>query len=230
MKTLQQIIDEMQKKHEEAVARLRKEFDVQAVLNAAVPRLPEYEPCNVHFYPLYGSVGSVTCYPAFADCLAKGKNPDKALLKELLYSFPPIDLVKVNDRGSTSFRPVLEGFDSTEFKKVDDIVGVTVKVDSSDSRAVYQWYAYVGDNIYAFRITMPLYKTTLGSLRMHASRYGGNGPVASWEICEFNSTIEPKPEQVKWGTGGPEYSSDFTLYWHSNSGMTTEKIIDSVKE
>lgn len=222
--TLDERLKETRAKFEKEQEKLIKEEEIKTALGKEVE---VYEPVRIYQHSLYGSSGSITFKPPFAESLKKGKTPDRFLLGLLLGWFPPVPRIEVRD-GCLSFRPVPAGYDPETDPKLEratlcDKHGMIIKIDTSQHSASFEWYGPItnGLELWEFEVHFPLHALEIGTLDARAVRWGrgGGGPIKEWSVCQFHPSHALCNAQVtRWGTGGPEYPNDFTLSFDPDSG------------
>lgn len=227
MKTIQEKLDDIQKEAETKVKHAIKAHEVISSLPKHI--LEKYVTPSVHFTKLYGTTLWLNFKRCNYETLRDGKeNPDRSLLRELLTLFPPIDAIKHHD-GCTSFRPILEGFDSTELTgTIENIYGVTVRVNPSEysNEAKFEWYTYAGEEVYKISVEFSIWEVTAGKLTLHYNRYGGHyGEISSVERCEYDV---PYPgNRVKYASGDRKTPNTFVVFWpEDNYPDITELVRD----
>lgn len=212
---LQAELTRIETKAREDKERVEKEY---AILELIGPSVAEYETPRIHPYKLYGSRGSINFASPFSSSLAKGKAPDSALLAYLLEQFQPIPLVQVKD-GCTSFRPALQ-----EWKgELLDVYPVTVYIETMHNpQAKFEWYANFAGEVWNFEVTIPLYQTDLGTLRVERDYHDRwqNIEYSTIRVCEF--TPKHGAQRIKWAAGDRKYTNNFTLYWDVDSGKAVD--------
>jgi len=222
--TLKDKIAALTAKHEQEQQNLVREAILHEILRAAVGT--SYQPPSIHFHDLYGSKGSISYGERYGWNTAYSATPighaDRKLFSDLLSAFPPVPIVEYRD-SCLSFRAAIGDLapeNDPKLERVDlsDRHGITVKIDSSESKAEFKWFAYVDETLYTFSIHFHLDELDgLGTLSMKARHYGAHGPIASWEYVRFFPS-EPNATVTKWASGSREYPNDFTLSWDTDSG------------
>ena len=217
MSRLDEDITKLKQKHAEELAHMIRENTIREKLE---PIASGYELARIHFFRLYGAVGSIHFKGTEYDSLRRPgeKAPDPELLRRLLASYPPVPAVRVKD-ACTSFRPDIPA-NNPEGANLYDCHGVIVDVETFQSQtAGVEWHAELDGELWRFGVSVPWYQTDFGTLSLRSKRYGGDGPVASWEC-----SLQPKhnAQVIRWASGAAQYPNRFTLYWDRHSGAALD--------
>lgn len=208
MKTLEQELADLDKKHASAVADAKLKHSTLV----ALPDLGEYAPPYIHRHKLYGSVGSIHFSLQRYSSIAEGKNPDAGLLRTLLAFAPPVDIIKIKD-GCTSFQPEPETYTSNG--NCTDVDPILIDMDPSQfgQATKVKWYGRVGEDLWMFQVELPYHQPKIGTPNFQWNRYaGGQGEVSSVKFIGFT----PKPigaKYIKWAGGTNKDPGHLTVYW-----------------
>jgi len=184
----------------------------------------EYKHGSPHWYKLYGREVSIHFEPLRYSSIEQGlKSPDLEFVARLMDEFPPLPLVMVKD-GCTSVRPAAAAPEDSERVSLTPIAPFTIRIDTSELAASFEWTAAVGGFVAEFKVSLPL-PAKLGRLdvRVKEDRYGGR----KVERCEFEPTVAGA-RRIRWATGGPQYTNDFTVYWEAPA-YTFAELVESLR-
>jgi hypothetical protein len=217
---LQEELKKLEQQQQEKRAELETKYRVMQQLGVA----EGYEPPMVFVHKLYGTVGSVKFDTAFAETLAKGKQPDGELLRALLEQFPPVTTVLVSD-GCKSFRPdYLEVGRAEEWKgTVAEVYGVQVDVEPSTfsrTDVQFKWFAKIDGEVWRFEVVVPEYRASVGSLSIRYVRYA-DGEISRCESVSF-SPADSNATYIKWASGSSKEPNHLTVYWDVTSGKSVD--------
>jgi hypothetical protein len=227
VKSKQQELAKLEQDYQEERAGIEQKFIVLDSLKERLGNaLEEYHPPFIYRGRLYGSEGVISFKGTDCDSLRDGRQPDKALLAALIAAYPPAPVGIVMD-GSTAFMPYI----SVPVDKLDQaviIAPVTVFVEPRPSKAIYKWFAYIGDALWRFEFGISLYKTRLGNLRINYYKGSINAYDPVIESCHFDAAYGS--EVIRWATGdfSNRTPNNFTLYWHLAN--EPEDITGSIRE
>ena len=173
-----------------------------AVLTSLAP-FGEYKAPMVHWYPLWGTVGSLKYE---CDFVRDGKTPDMPLLTSLLERFPPVPAVLVED-GCKSFRPVGQWLGTST-----PVCPVHVNVDTYTSLvAEVRWHGHVNERLWRFLVRFPLHQCRwLGNLELDLQRQ--HGVVTRVRRNKFIPN-DPRAKAISWASGSHETPGPHTVYW-----------------
>lgn len=194
----------------EAATKLAEVEAKYAVLDKLGPIIEGYEEPHVHYYKLYGTVGSIAFRPCYYDSIKNGKNPDRTLFANLLAQYPPLPKVMVCD-GCKSFRP------NAEWKgELLDVYPITAHIEVyQGQKATFEWFTNINDAMWELQIEFMLYRTTLGTARVEVERDRYEN-VIRYTRTEF--LRETDCQLITWASGGPQYPKSFELYWDPDTG------------
>lgn len=221
MKTYEQELLELQQKQAREIQELASRYSVIAQL----PNIGDYAPPFIHHHKLYGSVGSVNYNIQWYSSIAKGKNPDAVLLKQLLTSHPPVDMIKIK-RGCTSIQPEPETYESNN--DTIEIDPVIIRLDPSQhgSSISVDWYGRIGEHLWRFDVEFPYHNQKIGIPNYRWNHYaGGNGEVSSVEFIGFKP-VPLRAKYIKWGGGSSKDPGSITVYWERGDGPDVEGLVE----
>lgn len=222
MKTLEQELGNLDKKHAEAVEEARIKHEVLSKL----PDVEGYAPPSIHRYKLYGSQGSIHYRMQRYPSIAEGNNPDVALLRRLLEFAPPVETVKHKD-GCTSFRPEPESYENSgEYADVDPVL-IDMNPSQYGQEITVKWFGLIGADLWIFEVEFPYHNPKVGIPNFRWNRYaGGRGDISSVEFIGF----VPKPygaKYIKWAGGTNKDPGHLTVYWERGHNTDVPALFES---
>ena len=187
--------------------------------------IDKYEAPHVHTTTLYGTAGLIHFARCDYESIRSGKNPDKELLRFLLEKYPPVNILKVKEFGTTSFRPESTITDVSE-DLLYECFGVVVDVyphgypGIPNGRCKAKWTTVIRDKMWRMEVDTPFYNKLGKYIVKFESKETYLGRPNRIIECDFKPNFDG--QRVRWATG--DYVNNtpnhFTVYWDRDTGKS----------
>lgn len=186
---------------DEKIRKATEDLEAQRRLLMLLPDMLDFH--IAHVSRLYGTVGSVT--------IERATREDVFLLLELL---PPVPLVKCKD-GCTSIRAeeTVSDEQAARFAEINHIAPVTFKAAHgtiNGGERQFDWITKLDGQLISVRVRITSdYALAQWSFNKRIS----NGSLYIENERFVSDLLDGYALQIRWGSGGPEYTHDYTIYW-----------------
>lgn len=207
-----------EKEANEKRVALEREWDVRDLLKDVVEG---FEPPFIHYYKLYGQVGSIKFGQPRYSSIQKGAGPTPALLKTLLDTFPPLPLVRYRNYSGLTYRTEA-GLTEKERAEGETTpvfpVTFRVNLNSYNQGIVVEWTAMLGESSWEFQAEFNLFgMPPLGYPQSEVDR-DREGKITRVRSTNWQGG-PPGINVTKYASGSPETFPTLVLWWHHGADL-----------